>query len=159
MSEKKKWFEKLANWLESKDRMRVIYDRESNEPYLIRHYILFKHRPKWFPFNIFLHRFLRSDIDGLHDHPWKFWGSFILSGGYWEDTEKGRFWRKPGWHGFKGANFFHRVVLDEKKAKGPTWTLFFVGYHVKDWGFLNHDGKWVQWEEYLSSKSKDPKLN
>ena len=52
-------------------RRRVINDREDNEPYLERYYIFLKDR-KTFPFNIFIHRFLKSDPDDLHDHPWEF---------------------------------------------------------------------------------------
>ena len=53
------------------DRYRVIYDRYDNEPYLERFYIFLKDR-KTFPFNVFIHRFLKSDPDDLHDHPWNF---------------------------------------------------------------------------------------
>ena len=61
-------------------RRRVINDREDNEPYLERYYIFLRDR-KTFPFNIFIHRFLKSAPDDLHDHPWAFF-SIILSGGY-----------------------------------------------------------------------------
>jgi|GEM_PF-5014258 len=37
-------------------------------------------------------------------------------------------------------------------AKGEVWSLFFVGVRVRDWGFINADGRWVQWQEYLGSK-------
>lgn len=35
-------------------------------------------------FSVRLHKFMRSDHDVLHDHPWSFF-TLILSGGYWED--------------------------------------------------------------------------
>ena len=59
----------LLEILKRLDRRRIIYDREKQDPYLIRYYLFLKDR-KWFPFNIFLHNFRKSDIDDLHDHPW-----------------------------------------------------------------------------------------
>ena len=85
-------------------RKRVILDRESNEPYLERYYLFLKDR-KLFPFNVFLHKFLKSDPDDVHDHPWPY-ATLILKGGYWEwvpqFNDKGQkigeiaHWRKPG---------------------------------------------------------------
>ena len=65
-------------------RHRVIMDRQADEPYLERYYLFLKDRGT-FPFNIFLHKFLKSDPDDLHDHPWRYF-TFILRGGYWEYT-------------------------------------------------------------------------
>lgn len=53
------------------NRYRIINDRIDKEPYLERYYIFLKNRT-WFPFNIFIHKFLKSDPDDLHDHPWGF---------------------------------------------------------------------------------------
>ena len=72
---------KFMTWL---GRYRVIMDRQNNEPYLERYYLFLKDRSS-FPFNIFLHKFLKSDPDDLHDHPWGYF-TFILGGGYWEYT-------------------------------------------------------------------------
>ena len=74
--------------MEYLDRKRIILDRESQEPYLERYYLFLKDR-KDFPFNIFIHKFLKSDSDDLHDHPWDY-RTIILCGGYWEYTEKGK---------------------------------------------------------------------
>ena len=68
--------------LEKCDRKRIIKDRIDNDDYLIRYYLFLKNR-KTFPFNIFLHKFLKSDTEDLHDHPWSF-TTVILWGGYWE---------------------------------------------------------------------------
>jgi hypothetical protein len=46
--------------------------------------ILFLHMGH-FPFNIFLHRFLKSDPDDVHDHPWPY-ATLIIKGGYYEWT-------------------------------------------------------------------------
>ncbi len=60
----KKLFQRLG-------RYRVIMDRVDNELYLERYYVFLKDRER-FPFNIFVHKFLKSDPDDLHDHPWPF---------------------------------------------------------------------------------------
>ena len=57
--------------LDKLGRKRIVMDRLNNEPYLERYYIFLKDR-KWFPFNVFLHKFLKSDPDDLHDHHWPY---------------------------------------------------------------------------------------
>ena len=129
------------------DRYRVIYDRIDNEPYLLRYYLFLKERLD-FPFNIFLHKFLKSDPDDLHDHPWNY-SSLILKGGYWEHTEQGKFWRAPLTFRSAPAETFHRIELD--KNVPDCWTLFIPGKKVKDWGFKTKDG-WIQNEKYLEER-------
>ena len=84
-----------------KNRKKIILDRGPSwpdyiaaEPFVIRYYPLFRRRPKWFPFNILVHKLLKSDLGDLHDHYWSYI-TIILKGGYWETTEKGTFWRRP----------------------------------------------------------------
>jgi len=48
----------------------------------------------------------------------------ILKGGYWERTEKGTFWRKPGYIGFRKYNSRHSIKIPDGKC---AWTLLFVG--------------------------------
>ena len=152
---KSSWYKRLADWLERRGRVKVIMDRENKAPYLIRHYILFQDRPKWFPFNIYLHKTLQSDEDGLHDHPWA-WASLILEGGYYEDTPEGRFWRGPGSFRVRKATDFHRLVLSPWSATGEEcWSLFIVGRRKKDWGFLNESGVWEYWRNYLARRDKN----
>ena len=74
----------LLKLLERVGRKRIIYDRVHNEPYLERYYLFLKER-KSFPFNVFLHKFLKGDPDDVHDHPWPY-ATLILRGGYWEYT-------------------------------------------------------------------------
>jgi len=50
--------------------------------------------------------------------------TIVLREGYWETTKKGRFWRPPGYIGFRSANHLHRVDL--KEGTKPL-TLFFSG--------------------------------
>lgn len=130
-------------------RYRIINDRIDQEPYLERYYLFLKERED-FPFNIFLHRFIKSDPDDLHDHPWSF-RSIILKGGYWEYTKQGKFWRGPLSYRYNPPDTFHRVELD--KNIPYCWTLFIPGKRVKDWGFDTEKG-WVQHEQYLIEKKK-----
>lgn len=136
-------FDRFLNFLEKIDRKRIILDRDSNEPYLVRYYLFLKDR-KYFPFNVFLHRFLKSDPDDLHDHPWPFM-TVILKGGYWEHTPKGKFWRGPGTVRLASSNALHRVELDPNVPE--TWTLFFPGPQIKEWGFVK-DGTWIDNNTY-----------
>ena len=50
----------LLKLLERMGRRRIVYDRVENEPYLERYYLFLKERER-FPFNVFLHKFLKSD--------------------------------------------------------------------------------------------------
>jgi hypothetical protein len=148
----------LLNLLERFGRKRIVMDRVNDEPYLERYYLFLKDR-KRFPFNVFLHKFLKSDPDDLHDHPWHYF-TLIRRGGYWEwipqfNSKGEKFgeisvWRSPGHFRFCKASSYHRIELD------PTvtcWTLFCPGPQQKDWGFLSK-GRWVQWEQYLASRAK-----
>ena len=137
-------------------RKKLIYDRIDGELYLTRYYVFLKERTK-FPFNVFLHKFHKSDDPVLHDHPWPF-ATLILKGGYYEwipqfDSQGNKFsevakWCGPGSFRLAGAKSLHRIELD------PTvecWTLFMPGAKQRDWGFLVKN-KWVQWEQYLATR-------
>jgi hypothetical protein len=110
-----------------------------------------------FPFNIFLHKFLKSDPDDVHDHPWPYF-TIILKGGYWEwipefnsQGEKiGEIahWRGPGSFRWCSADSYHRIELDPAVT---AWTLFMPGPKQRDWGFLVRN-RWIQWEQYLASR-------
>jgi hypothetical protein len=149
-------FKFLLNFLERIGRKRIIMDRESNEPYLERYYIFLKER-KWFPFNVFIHKFLKSDPDDVHDHPWPY-ATLILKGGYYEWIPQfdGRghkiaevcVWRGPGSFRTCSANSYHRIELD------PTvecWTMFMPGPQKREWGFLVNN-RWIHNEQYLEEK-------
>lgn len=138
----------MLKLLERLGRKRVILDRESNEPYLTRYYLFLKDR-KWFPFNIFLHNFHKSDPDDLHDHPWPF-VTVILRGGYWEHTPKGKFWRGAGTVNWAGSKSLHRVEL---VPNVDTWTLFIPGPTVREWGFIDK-GIWKRHDRYLAERYK-----
>lgn len=138
-------------------RHRVIMDRADAEPYLERYYVFLKDR-KWFPFNVFIHKFLKSDPDDVHDHPWPY-ATLILRGGYYEWTPdfdshglqigETRHWRAPGHFRICSSSSYHRIEL----VPGITaWTMFIPGPQRRDWGFLVNN-KWIRHDQYLKERS------
>ena len=148
-----KWF---LNLLERVGRKRIVMDRQSDEPYLERYYLFLKDRDR-FPFNVFLHKFLKGDPDDVHDHPWPY-ATLILKGGYYEwlpqfDSKGNKIaemcvWRGPGSFRVCRANSYHRIELDPSVT---AWTLFMPGPKKRDWGFLVNN-KWIQHEQYLKER-------
>ena len=67
----------LLKLMDKLGRKKIVLDRgpshpKFNEakPWMNRYYILFRHRPRWFPFNILIHEMLADDHgDGVHTHP------------------------------------------------------------------------------------------
>ena len=129
-------------------RHRVIMDRQADEPYLERYYVFLKDRGT-FPFNIFLHKFLKSDPDDLHDHPWRYF-TFILRGGYWEYTPTGKHWRGPGHFRVCNSESLHRI---EVKPGVHAWSLFIPFSKVREWGFIK-ENKWIPHYKYLKHPEK-----
>ena len=150
-----KWF---LNTLERLGRKRVVMDRQNDEPYLERYYLFLKDR-KRFPFNVFLHRFLKSDPDDVHDHPWPY-ATLILKGGYYEwtpvfDGENKKIgeickWRGPGHFRVCRSTSYHRIELDPSVE---CWTMFMPGPQRREWGFLVNN-KWVHNDTYLTYKAE-----
>ena len=146
----------LLKLLDRLGRKRIVMDRVENEPYLERYYLFLRERER-FPFNIFLHKFLKSDPDDVHDHPWPY-ATLVLKGGYWEwiphfdtvgrKTGEYQVWRGPGHFRVSSANSYHRIELDPDIT---AWTLFMPGPKQRDWGFLVRN-KWIQWEQYLKQR-------
>ena len=146
------------NWLDKRGRKLIIMDRICNEPYLERYYLFLKDR-KQFPFNVFLHKFLKGDPDDVHDHPWPY-ATLILKGGYYEwipqfnqDGTKScevRKWRGPGHFRICSPTSYHRIELKEGVV---AWTLFMPGPQKREWGFLVND-KWIENGEYLTHKAE-----
>ena len=107
--------------LDKLGRKKVVLDRGPShtkfveaKPWMNRYYILFRFRPKWFPFNILIHEMLADDHgEGVHTHLCPYI-TIILRGGYWETIKKGKLWRPPGYIGFRSANNLHRVDLKKK---------------------------------------------
>ena len=155
-------------------RPRVIYDREGKSPYLSRYYLIGRPymkdgsdpidkfgNPKQeaiFPhgLGVYLHRFHRSDDDNaLHNHPWGWARSLVLSGGYSEERrqEDGatvtRRTVRPGSWVRIDAEDFHRVDLLEEDC----WSLFIAGPKT-GWGFWEREsgvnGPTIPWREFIA---------
>lgn len=119
------------------------------DPYMLRWWLI----PRTRFFNIYLHRFLRSDDDrALHDHPW--WNvSLLLEGEYTEHTIAAggvnqRTVRKAGEMKARGAKSAHRIEIHA----GPCWTLFITGPKIRQWGFHCPNG-WRHWREFTNPKN------
>jgi hypothetical protein len=105
--------------LEKLGRKKTILDRGSShpkfneaKPWMNRYYILFRNRPKWFPFNILIHEMLDDDHgEGVHNHLCPYI-TIIISGGYWETIKNVKFWRSTWYVGFRSTNNYHRVDLE-----------------------------------------------
>jgi len=139
------WFSK---YLKKQKKHTTIYDRDGISPYMERYYILWRNRPNWVPFNMFLHNLRRSDEDDLHDHPWGYI-TFILAGGYWETTPEGKYWRGPGHIRIRRAESLHKLEIDA--TKGEVWTLFIPFKRHREWGFVRNN-KWIPWRRYINEK-------
>lgn len=148
----------IFSFLEKHDRKRIIIDRVACEPYLERYYVFLKDR-KTFPFNVFIHKFLKSDPDEVHDHPWPY-ATLILKGGYYEWVPKfnsknemvgqQRYWREPGHFRICSATSYHRIELDPNIT---AWTMFIPGPQKREWGFLVKN-KWIPNGDYLTHKAE-----
>ena len=151
------FFHKLFNKI---GRYRLIPDRRTGSDYMHRYYLFLKDR-KWFPFNITLHKIVRSDDPVFHDHPWSYM-TIVLKGGYWEHTPKfnsdGKIfselirWRGPGSIIMRKSNEFHWLEMDPEV--GPATTLFFMGPQVREWGFMVEGSRWVQHDQCLENWDK-----
>ena len=123
----------FLKFLEKIGRKKVVLDRGPShpkyleaKPWMNRYYVLLRHRPKWFPFNILIHEMLADDHgEGVHNHTFPYI-TIILRGGYWETNDKGTFWRGPGYIGFRKNTDKHSLKL---KDNNPAWTIMLVGPH------------------------------
>ena len=107
-----KFLEKIGKKKTVLDRGKSHPEYYKAKPWMNRYYLLFRNRPRWFPFNILIHEMLADDHgDGVHTHLCPYM-TIILRDGYWETTESGKFWRPAGYIGFRSANALHRVDLE-----------------------------------------------
>lgn len=134
---------KFLFWLSGKLPLRKI--NLDSGPYLERYFL-----GQLFGITFYLHRFVSSDSERhVHNHPWGWGGSLILSGSYIEEraidlcphaTPAGCWTRhrKVRWFNRVNCNTIHRI----HDAKPGTWSLFFHGPRVrvggerKGWGFF-----------------------
>lgn len=144
---------------------KVIYD-DGGSPYLLRVYQT-KHvrhamgavtRERTRP-ALYLHYFFRGDHDReIHNHPWSWAVSLVLTGGYVEERydgplgsiERRRLKHRrlgPGSVNFIRHDTYHRVTMIDRTA----WTLFMAGPRVptkrgEDWGFVDpRSGYYESW--------------
>jgi len=152
----------LTKFFSKIGRYRIIPDRRTGEDYLHRYYLFLKNRTL-FPFNLVLHKIVRSDDPIFHDHPWAYC-TVILAGGYYEHTPvymngkvigDSRTWKGPGSVIYRNATEYHWLEL---KNEEPATTLFFMGPQRREWGFLV-DNQWIRhdvcvdnWAELVTSK-------
>ena len=98
----------FVKFLEKIGRKKTVLDRGPShpqfnkaKPWMERYYLLFRKRPSLFPFNIIIHKMLDNDHgEGVHNHTCPYI-TIIIKGGYWETTIQGKFWRPPGYIGFR----------------------------------------------------------
>jgi hypothetical protein len=112
-------------WLSARLPAREI--KHQGQPYMERYYVatLFGY---W---RVYIHRFVGSDPDGLHSHPWRWGATVILAGWYLEQRRFGH--RVVRWGGIVNGDTFHRVI---KPEGADVWTLFVHSPRVMNWGFL-----------------------
>lgn len=140
-----------------KNKRMLIYGRpgteEAEDVYLVRYVLL----PKHWSWNIYIHRFLRSDHDVPHDHPFDFVG-LVLSGGYREIFKDHRKegmveqYNPPGSFIIRTGSHIHQVLINDKYElsdyKKAPLTVILRGPRYQPWGFWSKKG-WVEHREYL----------
>ena len=150
---------RLLYWFTGFLPTKIISDKGT--PYLERYYLF-----TVLGVRFYLHHFVGSDpARGLHDHPWPWAGSVVLSGYYLEERRgleqhaitrlmaqlngtTGTVRSTVRWFNVLTGDSFHRVVLPKVAIKSwatgnwvdqeqPCWTLFFHrAVKAKRWGFL-----------------------
>lgn len=144
----------LRKWLKGEPHITLL---QEGRPYLLRWYVI----PRNSRFNIYLHKFLKSDEDeALHDHPWWF-ASLILNGEYVEHRKDATTHRKAGSVALRRSKTAHRVELLQEVTssdagwtmyrEAPVWTLFFTGPKRREWGFHCPKG-WIPWTKFTAGQ-------
>lgn len=153
-------FHKLGDWIISYAMKTPYFHLEG---YMERYWVF---RPRsWIPFNIRVHKVLRSDTGRhLHDHPW--WNiSIILRGAYDEvmpvnpiEIDKlpnggeacYSVRRNEGAIVFRKAIDRHKLYLLSalEGKKQPVWSLFITGKKATWWGYYIPGLGKIHWKEY-----------
>jgi len=115
--------------------------------------------------NVYLHRFLRSDSEDMHDHPWDN-ANVILRGGYTE--ESAAMWGpyKDGLsptvtQDWKVAERVYRAAEDVhaiRSVQPGTVSLFVTGPKRRAWGFYveptsDNPTGFVPWKQYVKGNN------
>lgn len=100
---------------------------------------------RFLDFNVCIHKWLRDDPPGFHDHSW--WNmTIMLKGGFLEwrpstpPTTADVEWVWAGKIIIRQATEAHRVKLGHEGK--PAWTLFITGRWRRHWGYWR-DGAWI----------------
>ena len=100
---------------------------------------------------VYLHHFISSDPEHIHDHPNDFW-SFMFKGWYWEryrltgtDTIRKRKVTAPSLI-FRPSEWTHRIVIND--GDPGAWTIVVMKKKEQPWGFYV-DGKMYPHKEYI----------
>lgn len=115
------------------------------DPYITRMLM-----PRWRGRRAMLHWIRRADHDEPHNHPWAWFESRILLGGYTEmryiadSLRWRRTFRRGDQNVLRGQETFH--VIGEVLPR--TWTLITVGERCADWGFMV-DGGFVPHRQFF----------
>lgn len=164
----------LVKLCEETGNVHKIVGGKNKDVYLVR-YILFKSKYCC----IYIHRFLRSDSDTPHDHPWNFF-TYVVSGSYKElfydknktvATKKGFKSlcvphindRPEGSLAYRRATDIHQVIVDKtrklEEIEDAPLTICLIGPRVRDWGFWNKEGTdFTDWRKYLKISPDDPRI-
>lgn len=129
-------------------------------PYLRRYYV-----GTLLGIRFYIHHFVDSDPDGLHNHPWRYGGSLVLADYYFEERRHclGHNARRIRFINFVNGDTLHRVIVpDELKAvynihyewqvftdawRLGVWTLFWHTRKVMPWATIKDKGTFKQYYE------------
>jgi hypothetical protein len=92
--------------------------------------------------NVYIHRYLRSDAEDAHDHPWDN-VTIVLAGEVVEETPAGTQVLLPGAIVLRVAEQLHAI----RSVRADTLTLFVTLQKRREWGFFGTHG-WVGWRHY-----------
>lgn len=168
----------ICRWCERTGRVFYITGGPAGKTVYLVRYIPFKSKYAC----LYIHRFMRSDADDPHDHPWNFF-TYVISGGYTErfydrtktvvDGDEKNFMyfydrtdrqRTPGSIAYRKATDVHQVVLDRNydmsEINEAPFTFCLIGPRLREWGFwplADRGANWVDWRKYLSITPNDPR--
>ena len=102
--------------------------------------------------NIYAHKFIGSDADTPHDHPWYSVG-WVLSGQYLEHTPDGIYPKKAGSITLRSPKHMHWIEIEN-----PVYTLFITGPRLWEWGFQCGE-RWVHHNAYIQRRGENRLAN
>ncbi len=106
-------------------------------------------------FNVYIHLIAKADQDQhMHDHPWSFM-SYIIHGGYTEQTTESVNFRRPGSITLNKAENFHKIL----ELAAVTRTLVITGPRKREWGYRMNENLWVDQNLYRELKNSDELLS